>query len=50
MLLQMEIDLCRVYSHLNFVKLLGYCSEGQERLLVYEYMHNRDLDSHIFSK
>ncbi|KAK1395207.1 putative serine/threonine-protein kinase PIX7 [Heracleum sosnowskyi] len=45
---QMEIDLSKEYSHPNFVKLLGYCSEGQERLLVYEYMQNSDLDSHIF--
>ncbi|KAL1803877.1 hypothetical protein ACET3Z_032524 [Daucus carota] len=42
---QMEIDLSRECSHPSLVKLLGYCSEGQERLLVYEYMQNRGFDT-----
>lgn len=46
----MEIDLSRECSHPNMVKLLGFCSEGQEHFLVYEYMQNRDLDTHIFSR
>ncbi|KAK1387739.1 serine/threonine-protein kinase PCRK1 [Heracleum sosnowskyi] len=45
---QMEIDLLRECNHPNLVKLLGYCSEGREHFLVYEYMQNRDLDTHIF--
>ncbi|XP_074339171.1 uncharacterized protein LOC141677240 [Apium graveolens] len=45
---QMEVDLSRECSHPNMVKLLGYCSEGQEHFLVYEYMQNRNLDTHIF--
>ncbi|XP_017256076.1 probable receptor-like protein kinase At1g49730 isoform X1 [Daucus carota subsp. sativus] len=45
---QMELDLSREYSHPNFVKLVGYCCEAQEHLLVYEYMQNSGLDTHIF--
>lgn len=36
------------------MKLLGYCSEdderGIQRLLVYEYMPNRSLEDHLFNR
>ncbi|KAI5675223.1 hypothetical protein M9H77_06173 [Catharanthus roseus] len=34
--------------HKNLVRLLGFCDEGQHRLLVYEYMSNGTLSSLIF--
>ncbi|CAI0397147.1 unnamed protein product [Linum tenue] len=33
--------------HVNVVRLIGYCSEGSKRALVYEFMPNGSLDKHI---
>lgn len=35
-------------SHPNLVKLLGYCWEDKELLLVYEFMPKGSLENHLF--
>jgi len=39
-----------VLHHPNLVNLIGYCDEGEERLLVYEYMSRGSLDNHLFGE
>ncbi|RHN58509.1 putative non-specific protein-tyrosine kinase [Medicago truncatula] len=34
-------------QHKNLISLRGYCAEGQERLIVYDYMPNFNLFSHL---
>ena len=35
-------------SHPRLVKIIGYCLEDEQRLLVYEYMSRGSLDNHLF--
>lgn len=33
--------------HTNLVNLIGYCADGDQRLLVYEYMPLGSLEDHL---
>ncbi|CAL5338436.1 unnamed protein product [Camellia sinensis] len=43
-----EVNYLGQLHHPNLVKLIGYCSEGDNRLLVYEFMPKGSLENHLF--
>uniref|UniRef100_A0A6N2K8S7 non-specific serine/threonine protein kinase n=1 Tax=Salix viminalis TaxID=40686 RepID=A0A6N2K8S7_SALVM len=43
-----EVTVIGRTNHKNLVQLVGFCNEGQHRLLVYEYMSGGSLSNYIF--
>jgi serine/threonine protein kinase len=43
-----EVKVMSELKHDNLAQLLAYCKDGNERILVYEYMENRSLNLYIF--
>ena len=46
--MQCEVNFLGRISHPNLVRLLGYCLEDRELLLVYEFMAKGSLENHLF--
>ncbi|EAY86023.1 hypothetical protein OsI_07384 [Oryza sativa Indica Group] len=42
-----EVLMLSLLHHQNLVNLIGYCADGDQRLLVYEYMHFGSLEDHL---
>ncbi|KAL0728948.1 hypothetical protein Bca4012_025041 [Brassica carinata] len=45
-----EVKIISKLRHRNLVQLIGWCNEKHEYLLVYEFMPNGSLDTHLFGK
>ncbi|KAL5199969.1 hypothetical protein ABZP36_021172 [Zizania latifolia] len=47
---QSEVNFLGRISHPNLVKLMGYCMDHDELLLVYEFMAKGSLENHLFRR
>ncbi|KAK9156023.1 hypothetical protein Sjap_003503 [Stephania japonica] len=45
-----EVSTLGLVQHVNLVRLLGFCTKGNNRMLVYDFMSNGSLHSHLFSQ
>ena len=45
-----EVLMLSLLHHPNLVNLIGYCADGDQRILVYECMHLGSLEDHLLGK
>ncbi|XP_050217146.1 probable serine/threonine-protein kinase PBL23 isoform X2 [Mercurialis annua] len=44
-----EVLMLSLLHHTNLVNLVGYCADGEQRILVYDFMPNGSLEDHLLA-
>lgn len=45
-----EVQLTATLQHVNLVRVMGFCVEREENMLIYEHMPNKSLDFYIYGE
>lgn len=45
-----EVKLTAKLQHVNLIRVMGFCVDGEEQILVYEYVQNKSLDLYLFGQ
>ena len=45
-----EVFMLSLVSHPSLVNLIGYCADGDQRMLVHEFVANGSLENHLLGK
>ncbi|KAK1644545.1 hypothetical protein QYE76_062350 [Lolium multiflorum] len=43
-----EVSMQGLIQHMNLLRLLGFCSAGDDKMFIYEYMPNGSFDGYLF--